>query len=165
MATRPLERSILDHIQVLAGLSSSLCRVGRARCIAGVAAGEQCCAMLSGFWALGVLTQGLVSSHSYLEGAPEDSGAVPPSEKKRAKAPAANKGSPGKGKTGRARVKTNCGPASQWTAEEHARFLVALDKFGNVETQAAGAEEHCEGEPAQRRGGGLGKSAILISFL
>lgn len=100
---------------------------------------------------------------SHAEGAPEDDrSGFPASEKTRTKAPAASKDGLSKGKTGRSRVKTNCGPASQWTAEEHARFLAALDKFGKVEPRA-GAGEHCEGESAQRPRGGLGKSAILIS--
>jgi hypothetical protein len=127
------------------------------------AAGKLYCAMQSRFWAPGVLAEGLVWSRSHAEGAPEDDrSGFPASEKTRTKAPAASKDGLSKGKTGRSRVKTNCGPASQWTAEEHARFLAALDKFGKVEPRA-GAGEHCEGESAQRPRGGLGKSAILIS--
>ena len=119
--------------------------------------------MCSGFCVAGAkLSKGLVRLCSHPGGAPEDSIAGAPSEKARTKAHAASKDAQGKKKAGKAKVKTNCGPASQWTVEEHARFLAALDKFGNAETQAGA---HCgEGSP-QRRGAGLGKSVILIPSL
>ena len=61
--------------------------------------------------------------------------------------------------------KRNCGPASQWTDQEHERFMAALEKFGASDPAVGGEmknaernSQHAIAEQVDDRRSRLGKS-------